>query len=553
MSESQGQFAQDEILTEEMGNRITEIVVFTDQAYLKRQARVQAQAGLNRFFMEVRAFAVDVDSVQANVYGEGEILSVQYKQIPMKEMPQEDVRTLDEKKEQLTLQRRGLENRKTVHEKQQRFLDSTLSFAEVEMPRKIKTQFPQVDDLRMMVAFLGETYQTLAEKIRELDHQIEELDKEIAVTERRLQKLQRPKDAAQKGIEVLFESRLEQEIRLEVFYVAQNATWEPVYKVDVPLELSRVRLTMFARIQQETGEHWKNVRLAVSNAIPLKGAALPEVESWYVSLPPKTPMTRSPVEMAAAAPKLKARRQHFGNAGEAMLEEDAEAFEPETALFEAEFIQAEQKELPLAFEYELPQSINMDSGGGDTMLPLYTKDMQGEFFIYAAPRYDPLAYLVCQASPDSELLAGKLNVHFGGRFVGGTALPEKKGGEELLVNLGAERGVKVWREKLLDKVTETFFGKIDRLTTARELEYRIVIENLKDETVRIRLFDSIPVSKIDRIQVKIVETVPEPTMKDYHNREGVMLWDVQVDSKAMQEIRIKFFVKHPKDNPPQGL
>jgi hypothetical protein len=160
MSEtSQGQFVQDEFIGEEKGNQITNVVVFTDQAYLKRQARFQAQPGLNRFFMEVQAFVVDVDSAQANVYGEGEIFSVQYKEIPVKDMPQEDVRALDEKKKQLTRQRKGLENQKAVHEKQQQFLDSTISFAEVEMPKKIKTQFPKADDLKTMVAFLGENYQ----------------------------------------------------------------------------------------------------------------------------------------------------------------------------------------------------------------------------------------------------------------------------------------------------------------------------------------------------------------------------------------------------------
>jgi hypothetical protein len=94
---------------------------------------------------------------------------------------------------------------------------------------------------------------------------------------------------------------------------------------------------------------------------------------------------------------------------------------------------------------------------------------------------------------------------------------------------------------------------VDRLSSAREVEYRIFIENLKDETVRIRLLDSVPVSKIDRIQIKGLETVPDPTTKDYQKREGVMLWDMHVPSKAVQEIRLKFFVKHPKDTPPQGL
>ena len=159
-----------------------------------------------------------------------------------------------------------------------------------------------------MFAFLGENYQNLAGKTSELDHQIEDLDKEISVVEKKLKKFRRPKEATQKGIEVLFESRTEQEIALEVSYVAQNASWEPVYKVDVPLDLSSVRLTMFARIRQKTGEHWKNVKLAVSNAIPLKGAALPEVESWYLSLPPQETLMID-AAVAAAVPIVKKARK----------------------------------------------------------------------------------------------------------------------------------------------------------------------------------------------------------------------------------------------------
>ena len=58
---------------EDQGNRIVEAVVFSDQAYLKRQARVQVEAGLNRILMELQAFSVDRDSAQAKVYGQGEI------------------------------------------------------------------------------------------------------------------------------------------------------------------------------------------------------------------------------------------------------------------------------------------------------------------------------------------------------------------------------------------------------------------------------------------------------------------------------------------------
>lgn len=63
----------------------------------------------------------------------------------------------------------------------------------------------------------------------------------------------------------------------------------------------------------------------------------------------------------------------------------------------------------------------------------------------------------------------------------------------------------------------------------------------------------IPVSKTDRIQIKGVEIIPEPKQRNHQGREGVMLWELQMAPKSVREIRIKFFVKHPKRNPPYGL
>ena len=551
---TQGQCVQDEFLGQAQGNRIHEVVVFSDQAYLKRRARVHAMPGLNRFVMELQAFRVDADSAQGLVYGEGEILSVQYKEMPVKDIPQEEVRELDEERKELVRRQKALQKQEEVHEKQRRFLDSMICFAEVEMPKEIRSRFPLAEDLKTTLEFLGEQFQKLHDRSSELERELEELEQELAVVEKKLKRLQRPKDSKQRGIEILFQASKEQEIQLEVSYVTFNASWEPVYKVDVPLDLSAVNLTMFARIQQKSGENWQDVSLSVSNAVPLKGVALPEARSWYLNLRPKEFLMAGGAMPMAAAKFKKPRKKHA--AKEAPVLDAALAMEDlleEAVPPEAEFLQAEQTQLPLAFEYKLPQRVSFDSGSGETMLPLYAKNVEGEFFIYAAPRHDSLAYLVCRGSADGELLAGRLNIHFGGRFVGGTALLEKKAGEDFLVNLGVERGVKIRREKISDKVEETFFGVVDRSSVAREMEYRIFIENLKDESVRVNILDSIPVSKVDRIQVKGLELKPEPRKKDYLKREGVMLWEFQVKPKSVQGIRIKFFVKHPKDSPLQGL
>ncbi|MCP4621908.1 MAG: mucoidy inhibitor MuiA family protein [bacterium] len=534
-------------------NRITEVVVYTDQAYLKRRIHVSAQEAINRFLIEIQAFVVDVDSAQANVYGEGEILSVQYREIPVKHAPQEGIRELELNKEQLEDQRRALNNEKSVGDKQVKFLDSVIEFAETDLPQKIKTQFPATENLNTMLEFLGTNYRKIAEHDIDLRRQIEEFDKKIIVVERRLKESRRPNENFRKVIEVVFDSSRQQDLDIEVAYVAQVASWEPVYKVDVPLALDGVAMTMFSRIRQKTGENWNMVKLAVSNAIPLKGAALPDLHSWHLSLPPEPALMAGAIAATADAGAVfdTLDEQHQPLADEVLEDlDDPVGVGPAP---QASFQEADQTKLPLAFEYELPQQITMKSGDGETLLPLFTKRWEGNFYIHSVPQNDPLAYLVCRILPDRALLAGRLNVHFGGRFVGGTAFSEKKAGQDLLISLGAERGLKIQREKLTDKLAETFFGRVERSMVARELEYRIQLENLKDEAVKVELYDSIPVSKTDRFQVKGLELSPQPTVVDYQEREGVMKWEVRLKPKAIEEIRIKFFVKHPKGLKPRGL
>lgn len=137
--------------------------------------------------------------------------------------------------------------------------------------------------------------------------------------------------------------------------------------------------------------------------------------------------------------------------------------------------------------------------------------------------------------------------------MGGTVFTEKKAGEDLLVNLGAERGVKMQRETITDKMAETFFGKVERAMVARELQYRIRLENLKAVPVKIELYDGVPVSTTDRIQIKGVELTPSPTQKDFEKREGVMKWELQLKPNTVQDIHVKFFVKHPRNQKPRGL
>ena len=543
------QLINEKIISDDTDNRLSEVVVFSSQAYLKRQVKTAAQAGLNRFLIELNAFSVDGDSVQANVYGVGEILSVQYKEIPIQEAAQADIKELETQKRALEQKHRVLEAKKENCTKQKKFLDSTINYADVQIPVELKTQFPSPDNLQNILNFLNDNYQKLADEENLLNQSLEKLADEFSVIDRKLKQSKRPHSKNRKTIEVLFNAKEQGDIAIDVFYVAYHANWQPVYKVDVSLDLSQISITMFANIEQKTGENWDGVQLSVSNAAPMRGVKLPDISSWKI----KPAYTPPPV---AAAPAFSRKTRSSVEPEAEMMAgaacEDEFAALEDLSLEEAEFVQAEAKQLPLAFEYRLPQLIDINSGDGETLLPMFSKPLSGEFFYYAIPKQDISVYLVCEANLENALLSGQLNIYFGGRFVGSTQLTEKKAGESLLLNLGIERDIKIAREKITDKLAESFLGgMVDRLTVAREIEFRMVAENLKDKAIRLKILDAVPVSVTDKIQIKDQTLRPEPAIKNFQKKEGVMLWDVEIAATQTHDFHIHFFIKHPKDCLPE--
>ena len=81
----------------------------------------------------------------------------------------------------------------------------------------------------------------------------------------------------------------------------------------------------------------------------------------------------------------------------------------------------------------------------------------------------------------------------------------------------------------------------------REVAYKMTLENLKKTPVEVQVLDHIPVSRTDRIEVNNVAISPEPIVKNYNDREGVMLWKLELAPSEKREIDIGFVVTYPKE------
>lgn len=522
-----------------VSSQISEVTLFSHQAMVVREGQAHVEPGMNELIVETTAFNVDKDAVSAQVFGNGEMVSVQIKQIPLADFPQDQVNTLSEKLRKLKHSRKGLSDKKRVLAKKESFLEGLIDFSKTQLPKDVQTRYPSMGDVQETLIFIGSTATEIHAENQALDIALEDMDREISKTQKELTAVSGRNGASKQAIEILFKAAQAETIRLNVQYLVNNARWQPQYKVAVPLDLSGLDLTMFARISQKSGEDWKKTALSVSNVIPVKGVRIPDVWPWQLDLPRPAPalLKRSKLKSMAAAPDT--------------MEFDEEIqSSPGTT---AEYTSASSKELPLSFEYKLPFPVDIDSRDQFSILPLLTKKLSADTFHYSVPGQTNLTFLVADAKADKELLAGKLNVYFGGRYIGNTYLSEKKPAEPFSLNLGADRNVKVQRKKLKDKVKETYFGKIQRDTVVRSFSYKITAENTKDKPITLKIVDRVPVTRTDKIEVKDIHLTPVPTENNYQDKEGVHLWVFQLSPGEIKEIGLDFTVAYPKGLNPLGF
>ena len=167
-------------------SKISDITLFSNQALVTRQAKADVHQGVNELNIPIEAFRIDPDSVTASVYGDGEILSVQYKEKTVADAPQDTLKSLSSKIKALQNNRQGLIDRKRILQNKATFLGAFLDFSQSQIPKEVQTQFPTVEDLEKTLSFLDSSFKDIYTGLHLLDIEIKELDAEIKVLEEEL-------------------------------------------------------------------------------------------------------------------------------------------------------------------------------------------------------------------------------------------------------------------------------------------------------------------------------------------------------------------------------
>ncbi|MDD5067553.1 MAG: mucoidy inhibitor MuiA family protein [bacterium] len=544
----------------ETKSAIKEITVYPDSALVRREAELKLNPGETGILFPDIIPEIDENSLRVSGKGNADvkILGAKVKREYLEETPDLKLKALEKEMEKFHDTKRTLEDEIKAAQEGKVFLNSIQMYSKEQLPRELITRMPQSKELEDIYQFLSSKIKENYEKIMQTQFTIRETDKKIQSLQNQIDELSGGYENMKRSIEVELEVREPGDFLLSVSYLVNDATWESLYDARADFNKNEVELISYAIVRQTTGEDWQDVEMSLSTAKPAVGGSMPLVEPWFLRFcQPRQYFKSDRLKRSMA---MKAQEEAFDEQGEAELAmNDAIASKamgaaaaPAQAPAEV-FSRAQEK--GTAISYKLTRKVSLKSDGTDHKLPITSQVLTGQFQYSSYPRSVLNAFLGSRVtnSKDVQLLSGRVNIFLEGDFVGSSNIPDIGPGEEFDLYLGVDENVKVKREQIEKRSDETLVAGILSPTRKVMFRYKLSLENYKSKKISVKLFEAMPISQDDRIKVKIGNVSLDPKEKDWKDRKGVWLWELELAPREKKEITYTFHVDHPRNLAVEGI
>ncbi len=532
----------------ETKSQVTEVTVYPGSARITRQAQLNLSEGEHTIEFKNIIPYFDENSLTVNGQGKAQvkIFGASSKIKYLTEAANEHVKELEAKLLALQDNIQVKNSDLMILDQKKSFLDSVKLFSGQQIPKDLVTQMPTAEALNSTLQFLATNLADVEKQREQLRLSLRELKKEEQVLNQEFGQLRDTGNQQERSIAVDIACEKGGTFSLEVSYFVNGANWRPVYDARASYKEGQVELTAFGMVTQTTGEDWDDVKLTLSTARPSIGGSMPYVAPWNLDVASMTKIERRNASAQAVVDDIRAQHPSF------YLKERGAASVPEE---EAEVAYAQMTQSGVSISYNIQRPATIKSDGVESRLPVATQTLKANFEYSAYPKVSTYAYLGSQVtnSKELQLLAGEVNLFLDGQYVGKSNIENVGPGQEFYLYLGINENIKVKREEIVKKIDDVLIGNIPSSTIRTNFQYKLSVENNTGSSVKILLFESMPVSNNDRIKVKIFDVSLEPKIKDWEDRKGVWRWEIPLESAAKKEIFYSFSVERPREMTINGI
>lgn len=510
----------------ELSSKIRNVVVFTESAMIKKEARFPVKKGENIMRISgLTPYLVD-QSVQVSIEGKSavKISEVKVEETNLKKAPQEKILKLQAKLDNINELIKTASNEISVITSSSEFLKKVVPFSQ--------NQKVTQSEVEAHARFLEKSLAGNYARISGIEVKLKKLQEEESTIENEMKDL-RSSDKS-KSIEISLISPDEnKEINIVFSYVVNNAGWAPLYEVRADSNAARININYFATIKQATGEDWTDVNIEISTAKPYNSKAPSDLTAWHVDV----------YHLEIPSPPEPYRY---------LREESAKSMMPSKQIPELDrpFQETRVKSETTSFSFIIPRKVSIPSDYQPHRILIASSEKEAEFTYSAIPKLSKYAYLKANFKNPFlfPLLSGRMNVFLDGRLVSASSSDKTiSPDEDIKLSLGVDEGITIER-KLKKKFTE-YSGLISKETKVN-YEYTHELVNAKDKEINISINDHFPVSRNEKIKVDL-----ESPKKDVAeiSADGIITWKVKLAPGEKKNLSLKFRVEYPKDLTVTGL
>jgi uncharacterized protein (TIGR02231 family) len=532
--------------TKIVDTQIKAVTVYADKALVSRRGIVSL-TGQERSLVITALPMIETESVRVSGAGSVAVrlLGVSSDRIFTTEPVAERVAQLHRQIQQIEAEKRHLQAQVDALALQSSFIAGLREKTEDPFAQSLARKNLSLSETLDFLNFLGSQYSEYAIASGECKSQQQELDKQLQVLYASLQKIQTPLPKESVSLIVAVEPAGAGEFELEVSYLVNSASWNPLYDLRVSSTSDTVHLGYLAEIIQNTGEDWINVDITLSTAKPGLGTLPPKLQPWYIDVPRPAAQLMTTRRIRQRPMSIPAAPMAIAGTAE---DSDNELDNAEEDLIAAETVVAEVSKEGSVVTFKLSGGGNIPSDGSPHKTTIFNDDYPCNFDYIAMPRLVSFAYLqanVKNSANGATLLPGKANIFRDNIFVGTTQLDNIVAGQEFKLNLGIDEGWKIERELVERQVDKKLIGNQRRITYS----YRLIITNLLNSEANLKLTEQLPVSRNEQIKVRLIRSNPQIQLGEM----GILEWMLTLAPEERREIYYQFTVEHPPELTVVGL
>lgn len=499
--------------------KIKSLKVFSSGAQITRSAKVKLNSGIDTLKIKGISAFVNQQTIQAKVNG-AKIIDIKFTTSYSNQIKDEP--KLAQIKSQI----------KSV-EKELLDLEDALAYLKIEKDlilsnkRISNEETIDIEDVKDFVAYYKSKVPGLIQKITDTEQQINKFKEVKSKLNKQVKDLQKVNTEQTGEIDIVYASKQNQQVQLELRYHVLRCGWSPLYNMRASNIGEPIAFEYNAMIYQNTGVNWNNCDLTVATGNPVLSGEKPEIYAWRLN------------NESYVSYKSKARgraKSEAPMAGYADLE-----FEMDNMAMVANVSRPMQQENLTFTSFTIPGKFTLNTGEGEKNVNILKKELPATYQYYAVPKKSSGVYLLAQVTEWEKmpLIPGRSHIYFDETYVGKSYLNPKTMKDTLDVSLGQDQSIFVERVKQEGKC----INKTNLLGVSKTRGYEITVKNNRNKLVKIEIVDQIPIAKDNKIKVE------HKLDGNWELKEetGILEWNIEVPAGEKKSASFEFEVKHPKN------